>query len=76
MLDRLFLKYLSKQGKVAYFVGQILLFALWAYILLVPMDYSMEDGKPLFVIGMIVILVVWGGVCLGFWRDKTAKKDN
>jgi hypothetical protein len=31
MLDRLFLKYLTKKGKIAYWVGQLLLSAIWGF---------------------------------------------
>jgi len=64
MLDKLFLQFLSPKGKIAYWVGQITLFALWAFYLLGIAGYSLEDGRMLFFVGMIVILIVWGGICL------------
>jgi len=44
MLDRLFLKKLSKKGKIIYFVGQLLLDAIFIYVLFGVMDYSL--GSP------------------------------
>lgn len=76
MLDKLFLKYLNKKGKIAYFVGQIILFALWAYYLLGIAGYSMEEGRANFFIGMVVILVLWGGVCLLLWKEKPDEKTE
>jgi len=68
MLDRLILKHLTKTGVIAYFVGQITLFAIWAFYLLGIKDYSMDEGRTPFYIGMIVILLGWSGVCLIFWK--------
>lgn len=75
MLDRLFLKYLTKKGKIAYFIGQLLMFALWSYYLLGIEGYSMDDARSMFIGGIIAILIVWGGVCLLLWR-KTSNDEK
>ncbi len=76
MLDRLFLKYLTKKGKIAYFVGQLVLFAIWGFIVLGIMDFSLESGRSTFIGGAIVILLIWGGICLALWKEKPLEEDN
>ncbi|WP_439184147.1 hypothetical protein [Carboxylicivirga taeanensis] len=70
MLDRLFLKYLSKKGKIAYWVGQLLLDALWAFYLFAIAGLSMEEAESLLFIGIIVVLIAWGGVCILVWKKE------
>lgn len=75
MLDKLFCKYLTKKGRIAYLVGQILLFILWAFVVLGVLDYTMEEGRDLFFWGMVAIVFIWGGLCLVLWKEKGDKKE-
>jgi len=76
MLDRLFLKHLSKKGKIAYWVGQIILDVLWALYVFKLAKYTFDDGgDTVLIIGMLVILVAWGGLCFVLWK-KTDESEN
>ncbi|MGG6232314.1 hypothetical protein [Tenacibaculum sp. SDUM215027] len=70
MLEQLFLKYLSKKGKIFYFIGQIILFTIWAIIVFKVLNHSLNRGENLFFIGLISIWVVWTGISLLFFRKK------
>lgn len=76
MLDRLFLKYLSKKGKIAYWVGQIVLDGLWALYLFVIAGLSMDEAEGLLFIGILVVLIVWGGVCILVWKKRDESADS
>ncbi|WP_428740666.1 hypothetical protein [Tenacibaculum sp.] len=73
MLEQLFLKYLSKKGKIFYFTGQVVLFGLWAFIVLKVLNHSLENGRELFYTGLIGIWVVWTGLSFLFFREKETK---
>jgi hypothetical protein len=76
MLDRLFLKYLTKKGKIAYWVGQIILDVLWALYVFKLAKYTLDDGgEAVLIIGMLVILVAWGGLCRILWK-KPKESEN
>ncbi len=72
MLDILAIKYLSKTGVKAYFIGQIISLIIWAYYLFGIKDHSIrnDDDFMMFMLGAVVILVVWSCVCIIFWRKK------
>jgi hypothetical protein len=71
MLDRLFLSRLSKKGKIAYWVGQLLLIGIWALYLFGIADYSLEEeGRNMLFLGLIAIVIVWGIVCVIVWKKK------
>ncbi len=70
MLDVLILRYLTKEGKIAYFVGQLILAGLWAFYMFGIKDYSFRDDEGMFIAGIIGIILVWGGLCLAIWRKK------
>jgi len=74
MLERLLFRHLTKKGKIGYFVGVLVLFALWAYYVLGIAGHSMEDGRSMFLGGIIVINIVWAGVCLLLWRLPKEEK--
>ena len=77
MLDRLFLKYLSKKGKIAYWVGQLILDALWIYYVFGIAGYSRDNGgESMVFIGILVVLVVWGAVCITLWRKKEEEEGG
>ncbi|MBI9054380.1 MAG: hypothetical protein JEY96_11220 [Bacteroidales bacterium] len=77
MLDRLFLKYLSKKGKIAYWVGQIILDVLWALYVFKLAKYTFDDGgDTVLIIGMLVILIVWGGLCYILWKKPNESEDS
>ena len=68
MLDALILRYLTKKGKIAYFVGQIILIAIFAFYVFGISGASMNEGENLFFIGIITIVILWAGVCLLVWK--------
>jgi len=77
MLDRLFLKYLSKKGKIAYWVGQIILDVLWALYVFKLAKYTFDNGGDMvLIIGMLVILVAWGGICLKLWKKSDESEST
>jgi len=76
MLDRLFLKHLSKKGKIAYWVGQILLAALWTFYIFGVADQSMDNGgETTLILGVLGIMVGWGFICLMVWK-KPKENEN
>ena len=77
MLERLLFRHLTKKGKIGYFLGVLVLFALWAYYVLGIAGYSMDEGRTMFMIGIIVLNIIWAGVCLLLWRlPKEEKNEN
>jgi Kef-type K+ transport system membrane component KefB len=76
MLDHFILEYLTKKGKIAYYVGQVLLIAIWAYYLFGIVGYTIDEGETSLFIGLIIIVIVWAGVCLLFWKKSKDKSDN
>ncbi|APU11770.1 MULTISPECIES: hypothetical protein [Cellulophaga] len=68
MLERLLLKHLTKKGKIGYFVGVVVLFALLAVYLFGIADYSMDRGRNPFFIGMIIINLSWAGISYALWK--------
>jgi hypothetical protein len=76
MLEALVLKYLTKKGVIAYFVGQVIFIAVLAYYIFGILDYSLDRGQDMFFIGMVVIVLLWMGVCLLLWRKPKEKIDG
>ncbi|WP_157821907.1 hypothetical protein [Tenacibaculum sp. Bg11-29] len=76
MLEALVLKYLTKKGVIAYFVGQVIFIAILAYYIFGILDYSLDRGRDMFFIGMVVIVLLWMGVCLLLWRKPKEKIDE
>jgi drug/metabolite transporter superfamily protein YnfA len=77
MLDRLFLKHLSKKGKIAYWVGQIILDVLWALYVFKLAKYTFDNGgDTVLIIGMLVILILWGGLCYILWKKPNESEDS
>lgn len=72
MLDRLFMKYLSKTGIKLYWVGQLVLDAIFIYYLFGIAGYSMDEDstRNILIGGVLAVAVAWGLVCLLFWRKK------
>ena len=79
MLDRLFLKYLSKTGKVAYWVGQIIFDGIFVFYLFGIAGYTLGSSgtgarsqtEMILFPGVIGIAIVWGIVCYFVWpADK------
>ncbi len=76
MLDRLFLKYLSKKGKIAYWIGQLALVAIWLYYIFGVTELSRDEAElPLFG-GLVLIVLGWGVVCLLIWKKKEEQADT
>lgn len=77
MLDKLILKYLTKQGKVFYWVGQIvLLLGLFYYLFEIENNSWNDDGELTFILYAIVIVLGWAGICLLFFRKKAEKPTD
>ncbi|MEP0213948.1 MAG: hypothetical protein ABJD66_12070 [Cellulophaga sp.] len=76
MLERLLLKHLTKKGKIGYFVGVVVLFALLAVYLFGIEDYSMDRGRNPFFIGMIIINLSWAGVSYALWKKPKEEEST
>lgn len=76
MIDKLFLRYLSKKGKIAYWLGQLVLDTLWALYLFVIVGLSIDEAEDLLFIGILAVLIVWGGICLLVWKKKEEAVDS
>ncbi len=76
MLDALFMKYLSKKGKGAYWIGQISGVILFSIYLFGIKDYSLDESRGVFILGIIGILVVWGLICLVVWPKSKEEEYN
>lgn len=74
MLDALILRYLTKKGKIAYFVGQVLLIAIYAFYIFGISGGSLDTDENIFFIGMITIVLLWAGVCLLIWKKPKEEK--
>lgn len=72
MLDRLFMKYLSKTGIKIYWAGQLVLDAIFIYYLFGIAGHSMDEDatRTILILGVLAVAVGWGLVCLLFWRKK------
>jgi len=77
MLDKLFMKYLTRTGIKAYWIGQIVIDAIFLYYILGIAGFSVNNDNVRFVmlLGIFAIAVVWGGICLLFWRKKEKAAD-
>ncbi len=69
ILDRIFLDRVSRTGRVAYGVGQIVLLGALIAFLLTSTDLSFDDDSFvwIFIGGAIPIIIVWGVVCIFVW---------
>lgn len=68
MLDRLFLSKLNSTGKKAYWIGQISLIAIWAFVVFAIMGMSLDDGgETVLILGILGLVVAWGVICLVIW---------
>ncbi|WP_422091827.1 hypothetical protein [Tenacibaculum ovolyticum] len=76
MLEAFVLKYLTKKGVIAYFVGQVIFIAIFAYYIFGILDYSLDRGQDMFFVGMVVIVLLWMGICLLLWRKPKEKIDG
>ena len=78
MLERLFLSKLTKKGKMAYFLIQLVLDAIFVFVLFGLLDYdlgssgSAERDKSSLILypGILIIAVLTGIFCLQIWRNK------
>ncbi len=73
MLDRLFLSRMNGRGKIAYFVGQLLVIAL-VFIGLLSSGTDIDDDSFFLMLVLIVLptIIVWGVVCVRLWPVETA----
>ena len=62
MLDRLFLRKLTHKGKIAYWIIQLVLDALFIGYLFIFMDYDMDhfagDGAGIVIAGVLVSMLI------------------
>ncbi|MEN7551820.1 hypothetical protein AAG747_28145 [Rapidithrix thailandica] len=80
MLDRLFLRKLNKQGKIMYFVLQLVFDAIYLFVLFGVLDYELgssgsstrDDTYFTMIAGILVFAIVSGIICLQFWRLEEA----
>lgn len=77
MLDRLFLSKLNSTGKKAYWIGQISLIAIWAFIVFGVMGMSLDNGgETVLILGLLALVVVWGIICLVIWPIGNEFEDD
>ncbi len=77
MLDRLFLRKLTKKGKIAYFVIQLVLDAIFVFVLFGLLDYNLgsagssdrDESSMILYPGILIIAVLTGILCLQVWRN-------
>lgn len=70
MLERILLKHLTKKGKIAYFVGLVVSFALVAFYLFGIAGYTSKTGKELFFFSIVVVNIVWAGITYAIWKKE------
>ena len=73
MLERLLLKHLTKKGKIAYFIGLVLSFAIAAYCVLGIAGYTLETGRDIFFFTILTINILWAGICYLIWKKKKSR---
>jgi hypothetical protein len=79
LLDRLFLQHLTPRGRLAYWVGQIVvlpfIFCAWFQANGRPslhraLSASRKDELAALMVAMLGAIMVWGVVCVVAWRRK------
>ncbi|MFD0992546.1 hypothetical protein [Tenacibaculum geojense] len=70
MIDKLFLKYLTKKGKIGYFVGQIITASLWAYYIFGVEKLSRANGEVKLFAGLLINTVLWGVISVMLWKKQ------
>lgn len=71
MLDRLFLKKLTKKEIWAYWIIQLGLDVILGIVLFGMLNYTLDQDNPgrnILIIGVIISALISGGICLIFWR--------
>lgn len=74
MLDILFTRYLTKKGKLAYIFGQIAIDILILLYIIGIKDMSLRQAQPVMITSFIAVVFIWGGICLAFFKDKSAEQ--
>ncbi|QKX05809.1 hypothetical protein HN014_13125 [Aquimarina sp. TRL1] len=76
MIDKYFFKRLTKKGKIAYFIIQIILVAIFLYVLFGQLGYRLgsynsearTETYMVLIPGVIIISLLSGGISLFFWK--------
>ncbi|WP_456867183.1 hypothetical protein [Galbibacter sp. BG1] len=71
MLDRLFLKKLTKKGIWAYWIIQLVLDVVLGIVLFGVLNYTLDQdnlGRNILIVGVIISSLISGGICLIFWK--------
>lgn len=80
MIDRLFLKKLTKEGKRFYWLIQIGIDIVFIAILFTVFDFDMEyisnDGYFPLIIGVLASALLSGVICLNFWKITDDNIDS
>lgn len=74
MLEKILFKYLTKKGRVNYYIGVAILIALVAFYVFGIEGASLESGQTGFLIVALILNLVWAGVCYLLW--KKPKEEN
>ena len=77
MLDRLFLSKLTKKGKIAYFLIQLVLDAIFVFVLFGLLAYDLgsygsperDESSIILIPGILIIAILTGILCLQIWRN-------
>lgn len=80
MIDRLFLKKLTQEGKRNYWFIQIGIDIIYIAILFLGLNYDMDylfgDGSGVLIIGVLASAIFSGLICLNFWKITDDKELN
>lgn len=67
MLDKWFMKHLSKKGILWYWAGQIIFFVLLAVLIFGVMGLGSDEGLGYLMGGGLVFIIGWGFTCKALW---------
>ncbi|PIE84189.1 MAG: hypothetical protein CSA07_03020 [Bacteroidia bacterium] len=76
MLDRILLRHLTKKGRIIYFVGLLVVFAVIIFVDMRSAELQGHIRADRFLVKLIVGNIVWGGICYYAWRRPKEEREN
>ncbi len=76
MIEQILLRYLTKKGKIIYFIGLAVVFGVVIYV-----DWRASNLRGytlggMFILKLIIANLVWGLICYYAWRKPKEEMQN